>query len=156
MAKTLVAYFSASGTTARVAKTVAQTANADIYEIRPVKEYTLADLNWSNPSSRSSLEMNDKSSRVEIDGSVSGMADYDTVLIGYPIWWGVAPHIINTFLESYDLSGKTVIPFATSGGSGIGNPNSYLGSSVKGAVLKKGKLFSAGATSSDIEKWLKQ
>lgn len=156
MGKTLVAYFSASGSTARLAETMAQAANADLFEIQPVMKYTSADLNWNNPSSRSSVEMADRASRVEITNTVGSMTDYDTILIGYPIWWGEAPHIINTFLESYDMTGKTVIPFATSGGSGIGNTNAYLGSSAKGAVLRTGKLFRWNTSVSEIEKWLKR
>ena len=151
MSKILVAYFSASGTTARLAKNIAETLGGDLFAIEPVEPYTSADLNWSNAHSRSSVEMNDKSSRVAIARKVEHMADYDTVLIGYPIWWGVAPHIINSFLESYDLTGKTVIPFATSGGSGIGSPEVYLKASAKGAALHKGKLLRPTAGKAEIE-----
>jgi flavodoxin len=151
MSKILVAYFSASGTTARLAKNVADTLGGDLFAIEPVEPYTSADLNWNNSRSRSSVEMNDKSSRVAIARKVENMADYDTIVIGYPIWWGVAPHIINSFLESYDLTGKTVIPFATSGGSGIGSPETYLKASAKGATLRKGKLLRVSAGKAEIE-----
>lgn len=156
MSKTLVAYFSASGSTARLAKNVAEAAAADIYEIIPIEAYTSADLDWMNKNSRSSVEMNDPASRVEIAGELPDLDAYDRILIGYPIWWGIAPHIINTFLESYDLTGKTVIPFATSGGSGMGNTGKYLGASVKGAELKEGKLLSSRTDRASIEKWLEE
>ena len=155
MSKILVAYFSASGTTARLAKNIADTLGGDLFAIEPVEPYTAADLNWNNAHSRSSVEMNDKSSRVAIAGKVENMADYDTIVIGYPIWWGVAPHIINSFLESYDLTGKTVIPFATSGGSGIGNPENYLKTSAKGATLRGGKLLRVTAGKAEIESLLR-
>lgn len=118
--KILVAYFSASGVTANVAKALAEVANADLFEIRPAVPYSGADLNWWDKSSRSTLEMKDPSSRPAIGTWVSDMDDYDIVFLGFPIWWYVAPRIIETFLESYDFSGKTIIPFATSGGSGLG------------------------------------
>lgn len=151
MNKILVAYFSASGTTARLAKNVADTLGGDLFAIEPAEPYTAADLNWNDPRSRSSVEMNDKSSRVAIAHKVENMADYDTVLVGYPIWWGVAPHIVNSFLESYELTGKTVIPFATSGGSGIGSPEAYLKPSAKGATLRGGKLLRVTAGKAEIE-----
>ena len=118
MSKKLVAYFSASGTTKEAAERLAKAAGADLFEIRPAIPYTSADLNWMDKKSRSSVEMNDPDSRPEIAETMPNMADYDTVFIGFPIWWYVAPHIIHTFLESYDFSGKTLVPFATSGGSG--------------------------------------
>ncbi|MBR3560916.1 MAG: NAD(P)H-dependent oxidoreductase [Oscillospiraceae bacterium] len=155
MRKILVAYFSASGTTARLAKNIADTIGGDLFAIEPVEPYTAADLNWNNAQSRSSVEMNDKSSRVAVAGRVENMADYDTVLIGYPIWWGVAPHIINSFLEGYDLTGKTVIPFATSGGSGIGSPENYLKASAKGATLRSGKLLRVTAGEAEIKSLLR-
>ena len=119
MHKILVAYFSASGVTKGVAQRLAKAAGADLFEIRPAVPYTQADLNWTDKKSRSSVEMNDPLSRPEIAEKLPNMADYDTVFVGYPIWWYVAPHIINTFVESYDLSGKTLVAFATSGGSGL-------------------------------------
>lgn len=120
MSNKLVAYFSASGVTAKVAETLAEAIGADIFEIEPKVPYTEADLNWMNKNARSTIEMNDPASRPEIAAKRDNMADYDTIFVGFPIWWYVAPTIINTFLESYDLTGKTIIPFATSGGSGIG------------------------------------
>ena len=120
MSKKLVAYFSASGTTKKVAERLAKAAGADLFEIKPTIPYTSADLNWMDKESRSSVEMNDPDSRPEIAETIPDMADYDTVFIEFPIWWYVAPHIIHTFLESYDFTGKTLVPFATSGGSGMG------------------------------------
>lgn len=153
MGKTLVAYFSASGTTARLAKTVASAVGGDLHEIIPIHPYTAADLNWNNSHSRSSIEMNDKSFRPIVANKVENMADYDVIYVGFPIWWYVAPTIINTFLEQYDLSGKTVIPFATSGGSGMGNTNAELAPSCRGAVLKDGRRFSASASEAEIKAW---
>ena len=120
MSKTLTAYFSASGTTARTAKNLAQAAGADLYEIKPAVPYTQADLNWMDKKSRSSVEMNDRSFRPELADKDADIAAYDRILLGFPIWWYVAPTIINTFLESYDFTGKEIILFATSGGSGFG------------------------------------
>ena len=118
--KSLVTYFSASGVTKKVAEKLAEAAGADLFEIKPEVAYTEADLNWMDKKSRSSIEMNDKSFRPAIAEKCNNMADYDVVYIGFPIWWYVAPTIINTFLESYDFSGKTIVLFATSGGSGFG------------------------------------
>ena len=145
MSKTLVAYFSATGTTARAAERLAKAIGADLHEIRPKVPYTKKDLDWTDPHSRSTLEMKDKSSRPEIEGRVENMDQYDTIYVGFPIWWYVAPTIINTFLESYDLSGKTVIPFATSGGSGIEQAERSLRSHCPGANWKPGKLVNRGA-----------
>ena len=119
MSRKLVAYFSASGVTAKVAETLSEAIGADLYEIEPKVPYTKADLDWMDKKSRSSIEMNNPTSRPSIAGKRDNMDDYDTVFVGFPIWWYVAPTIINTFLESYDLTGETIIPFATSGGSGI-------------------------------------
>ncbi len=124
--KTLVAYFSATGTTMEAATRLAQVAGADLHEIVPERLYTAADLNWNDKSSRSSVEMADKSSRPAIANRVENMAQYDTVFVGFPIWWYIAPTIINTFLEQYDLAGKTIVPFFTSGGSGAGETLKYL------------------------------
>ena len=121
MSKRLVAYFSCTGTTAKVAETLAESIGADIFEIEPAVPYTAADLDWRDNTSRSSVEMNDPHSRPAVASKRDNMADYDTVLVGFPIWWYVAPTIVNTFLEKYDFSGKTVISFATSGGSSIAN-----------------------------------
>lgn len=156
MSKTLVAYFSASGVTKGLAQKVASATGGDLYEITPAIPYTDADLDWRNSKSRSSIEMKDKSSRPEIVGKVENMADYDTIYIGFPIWWYVAPTIINTFMEQYDLKGKTVIPFATSGSSGMGNTNAELAPSCKGAVLKDGKRFEANANEAEIKAWTAQ
>ena len=134
MAKTLVAVFSASGVTKRVGEKIAEIAGGDFFEIVPKEKYTSDDLNYMNNRSRSSIEMNDPSSRPEIVGTVADMSSYDTVVIGFPIWWGVAPRIIETFLESYDFSGKTIIPFCTSGGSGVGRSDSALHKNVSGNV----------------------
>ena len=117
MSNKLVAYFSASGVTAKVAETLAEAIGADIFEIEPKVPYTEADLNWMNKNARSTIEMNDPASRPEIAIKRDNMKDYDTIFVGFPIWWYVAPTIINTFLESYDMTGKTIIPFATSGGA---------------------------------------
>ena len=131
--KTLVAYFSATGTTMEAATKLAKVANADLHEIVPAVPYTPADLNWRDKKSRSTLEMENKSSRPAIANKVENMEQYDTVFVGYPIWWYIAPTIINTFLEQYDFTGKTVIPFFTSGGSGAGETMRYLRPSAPGA-----------------------
>lgn len=131
--KTLVAYFSATGTTMEAATKLAKVANADLHEIIPAVPYTPADLNWRDKKSRSTLEMEDKTSRPAIANKVENMEQYDTVFVGYPIWWYIAPTIINTFLEQYDLTGKTIVPFFTSGGSGAGETMKYLKPSAPGA-----------------------
>lgn len=145
MAKTLVAYFSASGTTAHTAKEIAQAVDADLYEIRPAQPYTAADLDWNDKRSRSTVEMKDPACRPEIAGAVENMEQYDTIFVGFPIWWYVEPRIVDTFLESYDFSGKTVIPFATSGGSGIGRAEKSLREHCPKANWKQGKLVNSGA-----------
>ena len=141
MQKTLVAYFSASGVTAKAAKEIAQAVGADLYEIRPAERYTDADLNWMDKKSRSTREMNDPACRPAISETVENMEQYDTVFVGFPIWWYVEPRIVDTFLESYDFSGKTLIPFATSGGSGIGKAEKSLQEHCPDAVWKKGQLL---------------
>jgi flavodoxin len=153
MSKKLVAYFSASGITAKVAETLAESIGADIFEIRPETPYTSADLDWRNNRSRSSLEMANLHSRPDIAVKRDNMDAYDTVFVGFPIWWYVAPHIVNTFLESYDFSGKTLIPFATSGGSGMGKTNEALGSSCPGARLLEGKVFKSNVHKDDLVRW---
>ena len=140
MGRKLVAYFSASGVTKKAAERIAKEEGADLFEIRLVQLYTDEDLNWNDKQSRSSVEMKDHSSRVEIAEKVSNMADYDEICIGFPIWWGVAPHIINSFLESYDLAGKIISPFATSGGSGYGRSTEELKASAPGAEWNSGKM----------------
>ncbi len=150
----MVAYFSASGTTARVAKELAQAAGADLYEIRPAVPYTKADLNWMDKKSRSSLEMNDKSSRPALADRDANIAAYDTVLLGFPIWWYVAPTIINSFLESYDFSGKKIVLFATSGGSGFGRTVEGLKPSVAAdAAIVEGKLLNGRQTAESLKAW---
>lgn len=145
MKKTLVAYFSASGVTERAAKEIAGAVDADLYEILPTQPYTDADLDWTDKKSRSTAEMNDPACRPEIAGTVENMEQYDTVFVGFPIWWYVEPRIVDTFLESYDFSGKTVIPFATSGGSGIGGAEKSLREHCPKANWKQGKLVNSGA-----------
>ena len=139
--KTLIAYFSASGVTARVAKEMANAIGADLYEIQPTEPYTSADLNWMDRKSRSTVEMNDPACRPAIGSPVEHMEQYDTVFVGFPIWWYVEPRIVDTFLESYDFSGKTLIPFATSGGSGISKAEKSLQAHCPKADWKKGQLL---------------
>ncbi len=154
--KILVAVFSASGVTKRVGEEIARVAGADFYEIVPKEIYTSADLDWMNKKSRSSIEMNDPSARPEIKDKVADMASYDTVIVGFPIWWGVAPHIIDTFLESYDFSGKKIIPFCTSGGSGVGRSDIALHKDVSGDVKwTKGKQINR-ANEAEISRWLNE
>jgi len=150
----LVAVFSASGVTKSVGEEIARIAGADFYEIVPKTLYTSADLDWMNKKSRSSIEMNDPSARPEIAGGALDMASYDTVIVGFPIWWGVAPRIIDTFLESYDFSGKTIIPFCTSGGSGVGRSDTALHNNVSGnAKWVKGVQINR-PNEKEIRKWL--
>ena len=154
--KTLVAVFSASGVTKKVGEEIARFADGDFFEIVPKEIYTDDDLNWMNKQSRSSVEMNDPSARPEIAGTVSDMDSYNKVIVGFPIWWGVAPRIIETFLESYDFSGKTVIPFCTSGGSGVGKSDEELHKNVKGNVeWKKGTQINR-PDETVIKKWLEE
>ena len=155
MRKKLVAYFSATGTTAKVAKTLAKATGADIFEVVPKVAYTKADLDWTNKNSRSTVEMNNPSSRPEIKSKCDSMAEYDTIFVGFPIWWYVAPTIINTFLESYDLAEKTIIPFATSGGSGMGKTNENLAPSCTGAKLLEGKVFSSRVSEKELIAWVR-
>ncbi len=155
MGKTLVAYFSASGTTARVAKELAQAADADLYEIKPAVPYTKADLNWMDKKSRSSVEMNDKSSRPALADQYVYIAAYDTILLGFPIWWYVAPTIINSFLERYDFSGKKIVLFATSGGSGFGKTVAGLKPSVAAdTTIVEGKLLNGAQTAAGLKSWV--
>ena len=156
MPKKLVAYFSASGTTARVAKELAEAAKADLYEIRPETKYTSNDLDWRDKSSRSSVEMADKKSRPKLADKNAKIADYDVIFIGFPIWWYVAPHIINTFLEAYDFSGKKVVVFATSGGSGFGNTVKELQPSAPKAQIIEGKLLNGRIDRAELAKWAEQ
>ena len=152
--KTLVAYFSATGTTERAAKMLAEVAGADLYRIEPETPYTAADLDWPDKNSRTSVEMNDPKSRPAIKGRCEQMADYDVVYIGFPIWWYTAPTIINTFVESYDLQGKTLIPFATSGGTDITKTADNLRKAYPNFTWKSGRLLN-GATRQTIEQFVK-
>ena len=155
MKRILIAYFSASGTTARAAKNLAEAAGADLYEIKPSVPYTRADLNWNDKESRSSVEMNDKSFRPPLADKNAGINAYDTILLGFPIWWYVAPTIINTFLESYDFTGKTIILFATSGGSGFGGTVEGLTGSVSpGTVIREGKLLNGNPSKDSLKRWV--
>ena len=153
MSKKLVAYFSASGVTKKLAEKLAAAVDADLFEIRPKVPYTKADLNWMDKQSRSTIEMQNPASRPELAGTCKSIADYDTVFVGFPIWWYVAPTIVNTFLESCDLTGKTVVPFATSGGSGMGGTNQALAPSCKGARLLEGKVFRSSTDAQTLRKW---
>ena len=152
--KILVAYFSASGVTARTAKEMAKAAGADLYEICPAEPYTAADLNWMDQKSRSTLEMNDPACRPAIAAPAADLDQYDTVFVGFPIWWYEAPHIIETFLESCDLSGKTVVPFATSGGSSMGKTAKILAPSCPGATVLDGKVLRASSSEADLKAWV--
>lgn len=152
--KTLVAYFSASGITANVAKLLAEAAGADLFEIKPAVPYTNADLNWMDKKSRSTVEMQDKSSRPAIAAPCSNLADYDTIFVGFPIWWYVAPTIINTFLESGDFSGKKIVLFATSGGSGFGKTVANLKGSAPGATIVEGKLLNGTQSVAGLKSWV--
>ncbi|MDR0970367.1 MAG: NAD(P)H-dependent oxidoreductase [Lentimicrobiaceae bacterium] len=154
--KVLVTYFSATGTTKAVAEKLSKIMNADIYEIKPDVPYTSADLDWHDKESRSTIEMQDKNSRPAIADKNAKIEHYDIIYIGFPIWWHLAPTIINTFLESYDFSGKTIILFATSGSSGFGKTVENLkGSCSPKTIIKEGKVFSARSTEADIETWAK-
>ena len=145
--KILVAYFSASGVTERAAREIAAAVGADLYEIRPVEPYTSEDLDWTNKKSRSTVEMNDTNSRPAIAEPAANMEQYSAVFVGFPIWWYVEPRIIDTFLESYDFAGKTLIPFATSGGSGIAGAEKSLRQHCPAAAWKSGRLVRGDAAS---------
>ena len=150
--KSLVAYFSASGVTAKAAEKIAAAAGADLYEIQPEEPYTPADLNWMDKKSRSTVEMNDPKCRPAIAEAVEDMEQYDTVWVGFPVWWYVEPRIVDTFLESYDFAGKKMIPFATSGGSGVQKAEKSLREHCPAADWKPGKLLNGG----NIEAWVKE
>ena len=153
MAKALVAYFSASGVTAKVAEKLAKAAGADLYEIEPAVPYTRAALNWMDKKSRSTVEMNDRSCRPAIGNAVDNMAQYEVVFVGFPVWWYREPSIIDTFMEAYDFSGKTVVPFCTSGGSGLGDSAANMQALAKGAKVAEGKRFGARASADELGKW---
>ena len=151
----MVAYFSASGVTAKVARRLAKAIDADLFEIRPETPYTRADLNWMDKKSRSTLEMNDPSCRPAM-AQVLDVSAYDVIFVGFPIWWYREPSIIDSFMESADFTGKTVVPFCTSGGSGIGDSAQNMQALARGAVVKKGRRFSALALAGELKKWAGQ
>lgn len=152
--KVLVAYFSATNTTEGVAEHIANGLNADIYEIVPEEPYTDADLNYNDNNSRTTIEMNDPDARPAISGSVEDMEQYDIVFIGYPIWWGEAPRIVSTFVESYDFSGKTIVPFCTSGGSGVGSSETNLEQLTDGADWLSGKRLNGSDSQDTVMEWV--
>lgn len=156
MSKKLVTYFSASGVTKKAAETLAEAAGADLYEIKPAIPYTQSDLNWSDKKSRSSVEMKDPASRPELGDKNADVKNYDVIFIGFPIWWYVAPHLINTFLEAYDFSDKTIVLFATSGGSGFGKTVKNLkGSVAESTIIKEGKLLNGKLSKDELTAWVK-
>lgn len=152
--KVLVAYFSATGTTEGVAEHIATGLNAELYEIVPEQPYTSADLDWNDNDSRSTIEMNDPNARPAISGSVENMEQYDVVFIGYPIWWYDAPRIVSTFMESYDFSGKTIVPFCTSGGSGIGSSATNLEQLTSGAEWLEGQRLNGSDSQDEVMEWV--
>ena len=154
MSKTLVAYFSASGTTKALAKDLSSFLQGDLHEILPVQPYTKEDLDWQNDQCRSSVEMKDKAFRPAVQNKVDHMEDYDVIYLGFPIWWYVAPTIVNTFLEQYDLSNKTIIPFATSGSSPMGNTVKELQISCPNAIVLPGKRFAMNTSKEELKTWL--
>mgnify|MGYP002624415628 CR=1 FL=1 len=156
MSKVLVAYFSASGVTAKVAKRLSNVIGADLYEIMPESPYINADLNWQDKQSRSSVEMNDRNSRPAIGNTVSDMDKYDVVFVGFPIWWYREPSIIDTFMEAYSFDGKTVIPFATSGSSGMGDSSDNMQKLAKGAKVVQGKRFGSNAPDDELKAWAEE
>ena len=155
MNKALVAYFSASGITAKAAKMLAKAAEADLYEIKPAVPYTRSDLNWMDKNSRSSVEMQNKSSRPALADTDAKIESYDVIFLGFPIWWYVAPTIINTFLESYDFTGKTIVLFATSGGSGLGKSAEVLQNSAPSAKILDGRMLNGRLNEAELKNWIK-
>lgn len=156
MSKKLVAYFSASGVTAKAAKALADAAGADLYEIRPKVPYTDADLDWRNKGSRSSVEMNDPASRPELADADADVAAADVIFVGFPVWWYTAPTIIKTFLEAYDFTGKVIVPFATSGGSDLGKTGETLQAVVPHAAVKTGKMLNGRLDPAGLQRWAEQ
>lgn len=156
MNKILVAYFSCTAATKKAAKTLAKAAGADLYEIEPEVPYSSSDLNWMDSHSRSSVEMKDPASRPKIKGGLENMDEYDLIFVGFPIWWYIAPHIINTFLESYDFGKKLIVPFATSGGSGIGKAEEALKKSYPSLNWGKGRLLNSLMKEAEAKEWVKQ
>ena len=153
MAKTLVAYFSASGVTKKLSENLAGAVGADLFEIIPETPYTKEDLDWQDQNSRSSVEMKDRSSRPAIASKVEDMSQYDVVFVGFPVWWYREPSIVDTFVEAYDFAGKTIVPFATSGSSGIGDSGRNMAEIAKGAKVEEGKRFSANASADELKEW---
>ena len=153
MSSKLVAYFSASGVTAKLAERLADAIGADVFAIEPAVPYTKADLDWMDKKSRSTIEMNDPSCRPAIASEVDNMAQYDVVFVGFPVWWYREPSIIDTFMESYDFTGKTVVPFATSGMSPIGDAGANMQALAPGAKVAAGKRFPNGVSAAELEKW---
>ena len=153
MSKALVAYFSASGTTARVAQTLAKALDADLFEIKPQEPYTAADLNWNDHNSRTTIEKGDESSRPAIVGNVGDLSAYDTVFVGFPIWWYVEPRIVDPFLESTDFTNKTIVPFATSGGSGLGRAPKRMQTIAKGSRVLGGKVLNGNPSADSLRAW---
>ncbi len=157
MGKKLIAYFSASGVTKKVAETLAEAAGADLYEIRPKVPYSRADLDWNNKGSRSSVEMNDPSCRPALADQDAEIENYDIIFLGFPIWWYTAPRIINTFLESYDFSGRQIVLFATSGGSGFGKTKEDLKVSIsKQSIIVEGGLLNGSQTKESLKSWVER
>lgn len=157
MSKKLVAYFSASGVTAQVAKTLAEAVKADLYQIKPAVAYTPADLNWRDKKSRSTLEMEDPTSRPELADKNADVENYDVIFLGFPIWWYVAPHLINTFLETCDFSNKTIVLFATSGGSSFGKTIINLKDSISATtIIREGRLLNKRMSPDELATWVKQ
>ena len=154
--RALGAYFSATGTTARAARTLAEAVGADLFEIVPEQPYTAADLNWNDKNSRSSREMADEKCRPAVAGDSPDMSRYDTVFVGFPIWWYVEPRIVDTFLEAHDLSGKTVVPFATSGGSGLGKAPQRMATLAAGATVAEGRLLNGNPGADELRAWAKR
>ncbi len=154
MGKILVAYFSASGSTAKIAEKLAKAADADLFEISPQQKYTSQDLNWMDKKSRSSVEMADRACRPAISSRVENMADYDVIFVGFPVWWYREPSIIDTFMESYNFSGKTIVPFFTSGGSGLGDSSKNMQSLAKGSNVVDGKRLSVTASVNELKRWV--
>lgn len=154
MGKELIACFSATGNTWDIAEKISKLTGADLFRIEPEVPYSPADLDWRDQNSRSSIEMKDHASRPAVKALPEDMEEVETIYLGFPIWWYIAPTLINTFLEGLDLDGKTIIPFATSGSSGMGRTNDHLKDSAPGAVIKEGKRFAPGADAEEIQAWL--
>ena len=152
--KTIVAYFSAGGTTAKLAKTLASAAEAELYEIRPAVPYERRDLNWMDKKSRSTLEMQDPDCRPELADTDAPLAEADVIFVGFPIWWYREPSIIDSFLDAYDWTGKTLVPFFTSGGSDLGEGQGRIETLAKGAKVLRGKRFSDRASESELKNWM--